>query len=165
MAQINLKDKKYLIKIVKAGIFQFWVLLLSLIVSILMLQDRFALLFLVILTISNLKGMLLIFNGKLSGKELVKALKPNRSIQLPEPDLSTAIEQVRLNLTTEQDEYFLVIMPGVAIFHQERPFILSLLRPNRFYCLETNEKGTKLSTFANEIPVLFKTFKAELAVI
>lgn len=65
MARISIKDKNYLNKIIKTGIFQSWTLLLSLILSILMLQDRFALLFLVILLISNLKGMLLLFKRKL----------------------------------------------------------------------------------------------------
>lgn len=101
MAQINIKDKNYLIKIIKAGIFPFWTVLLSLLLSILILKDRFAVLFLAILIISNLKEMLLIFRRKLSGKDLVKALKPNRSIQLPEQDLDIAIELVRLNLATE----------------------------------------------------------------
>lgn len=102
------------------NVFQSWTLLVSLIVSILVLKDRFALLFLVILLIANLKGMLLLFKRNLSGKELVKALTPNRSIQLLEGDLDTAIEQVRFHLAAEPEAYFLVVMPEVAIFHQER---------------------------------------------
>lgn len=164
MAQINIKDKNYLIKIIKAGIFPFWTILLSLLLSILILKDRFAILFLAILIISNSKEMLLIFKRNLSDKDLVKALKPNRSIQLPEPDLEVAVEQVRLNLSTEQDAYCLVVMPGVAIFIQERPFLSSRHRPKHFYCLETNEKGTKLSTNSVTIPFLFRAFKPELAI-
>lgn len=164
MAQINIKDKNYLTKIIKASAFQLWTLWVSLIVSILVLKDRFALLFLVILLISNLKGMLLLFKRNLSGKELLKALKPNRSIQLQEGDLDTAIEQVRFHLVAEPEAYFLVVMPEVAIFHQERSFILSIFRSNRFYCLETNENGTKLSTFSTKIPFLFKALKPELAI-
>lgn len=164
MAQINIKDKNYLIKIIKVNVFQSWTLLVSLIVSILVLKDRFALLFLVILLVSNLKGMLLLFKRNLSGKELVKALTPNRSIQLQEGDLDTAIEQVRFHLAAEPEAYFLVVMPEVAIFHQERSFILSILRPNRFYCLETNENGTRLSIFSATVPFLFKALKPELAI-
>ncbi len=74
MEQINIKDKNYLIKIIKAGAFQSWTLLLSLILSILILKDRFVLLFLVILMIANFKGMLLLFKRNLSFKDLVKAL-------------------------------------------------------------------------------------------
>lgn len=164
MAQINIKDKNYLIKIIKASIFPFWTVLFSLLLSILILKDRFAILFLAILIIANSKEMLLIFKRNLSGKDMVKALKPNRSIQLPEPDLDTAIELVRLNLATEQEPYFLVVMPGVAVFQQERPLLASRHRPKHFYCLETNENGTKLSTYAVTIPFLFRALKPELAV-
>ena len=164
MAQINIKDKNYLTKIIEASAFQLWTLLVSLIISILILKDRFALLFLVILLISNLKGMLLIFKRNLSGKDLLNALKPNRSIRLPEPDIGAAIESVRLHLVTEKEAYFLLVLPGMAIFHQERSFIVSILRSNRFYCLETNENGTKISTFSATVPFLFNALKPELAI-
>ncbi|MBL7705650.1 MAG: hypothetical protein JNM21_08895 [Taibaiella sp.] len=166
MAQINIRDKKYLIKIIKAKAFQLWTLGVSFIMSILILKDRFALLFLVILLISNLKGMLLLFkrNFNFGGKDLVKALEPHRSIQLPERDLDAVTELVRFHLIAEPDPYFLVVMPGNAIFHQERPFVLSILCSNRFYCLEANENGTKVSTFSKEIPFLFRALKPELAI-
>lgn len=164
MAQINIKDKNYLIKIIKASIFPFWTVFLSLLLSILILKDRFAVLFLGILIISNLKEMLLIFRRNFSGRDLVKALKPNRSIQLPEQDLETAIELVRLNLVTEPEVYCLVLMPGVAIFCPERSLLLLRLRPKHFYCLETNENGTKLSTYAGSIPFLFRALRPELAI-
>lgn len=96
MAQINIKDKNHLIKIIKASIFQLWTLLVSLIISVLILKDRFALLFLFILLISNLKDMLLLFKRNLGGNDLVKALEPNRSIRLQERDLETVTEQVRI---------------------------------------------------------------------
>jgi len=164
MAQINIKDKNYLIKIIKVGIFQSWTLLLFLILSILILKDRFALLFLVILTIANFKGILLLFKRNLSGKDLLKVLAPNRSIQLPEKDLEIAIELVRFHLVTGREDYFLVVMPEVAIFHQERPFLFSMFRRNRFFCLETNEYGIKLSTYSAEMPPLFRALKPGLVV-
>ncbi|GEM_PF-1604966 len=163
MAQINIKDKNHLIKIIKASAFQLWILLVSLIISILILKERFALLFLVILLITNLKGMLLLFKRNVRGNDLVKALEPNRSILLQEQDLEAATELVRFHLVAEPETYCLVLMPGTAIFHQERPFILSLLRSNKFYCLEANENGTKVSTFSKEIPFLFRVLRPELA--
>ncbi|OJV50761.1 MAG: hypothetical protein BGO31_00940 [Bacteroidetes bacterium 43-16] len=107
--------------------------------------------------------MFLVFKENLSAKDLLKVLKPNRSITIKAVDIKEAVGIVSSSLDAEPDKYLIATFPDCVVFYRHKPFRLFRSNAYQFYYLRPAEDGVALHTCSREIPTLFKTLKPALA--
>lgn len=140
------------------------IVIFGFLISMVIQKSNIWLLIIVILTVSSVKERFFIIKGNPSGKELIKALYANDYIFLHGKTLNEAIELVSNYLQVDTRFYFLVQLDNAAIFYEDKARWRSFFKQERFYCLELQEKGIKISTYSIRTPLLFKQLKSEMAI-
>lgn len=140
------------------------IVIFGLLISMVIQKSNIWLLIIVILTVSSVKELFFIIKRNPSDKELIKALYANDYIFLRGKTLHEAIALVSNYLAIDTRFYFLVQLDSAAIFYEDKARWRSFLRQERFYYLESQEKGIKISTYSIGRPSLFKKLNSEMAI-
>lgn len=154
----------YIVKNIKSNLLVSMVGVIGLVISMIIQKSNLGLLITVFFIINSVKGLFFVLKPKHSGEELIKAFNANDYIFLRGKTLNEAIDLVSNNLAVDTRSYFLVQFDGIAIFYEDKARWRSFFKQERYYCLELQEKGVKVSTFSIRTPSLFKKLNPEVAI-
>lgn len=161
-------DKKecrsYLIKLIKSNLFISMIGVIGLVISMIIQKSSLGLLITIFFIINSVKGLFFVLKPKHADEELINAFNRNDYIFLRGKTLHEAIGLVSNYLAVDTRFYFLVQLDSAAIFYEDKARWRAFFKQQRFYCLESQEKGIKISTYSIRTPLLFKQLKSEMPI-